>query len=61
MMLNNASSYLYTLDNLHGKKLLNKHLFRVNNSNTRERREVSPKLTIMSLQGRSTLFIINFE
>ena len=34
---------------------------RVNNDNTRERGEKCSKLTIMSLQRRSTVFIVNFE
>ena len=64
MMLNKASSYLYTLGNdiYTGKySSTNIYLFRVNNSNTRKRREICLKLIIMSLQRRSTVFILNFE
>ena len=63
-ILNEASSYLYTLGNdiYTGKNSsTNIYLFRVNNSNTRKRREICWKLTIMSLQRRSTVFIVNFE
>ena len=51
MMLNKASSYLYTLGNgIYTEKNFstNTYLFRVNNSNTR--REICSKLTIKSLQ-----------
>ena len=64
MMLNKASSYLYTLGNdiyIGKSSLTNIYLFRVNNSNTRKKREICLKLTIMSLQWRSTVFIVNFE
>ena len=63
-ILNEASSYLYTLGNdiYTGKNSsTNIYLFRVNNSNTRKRREICSKLAIMSLQRRSTVFIVNFE
>ena len=63
-ILNEASSYLYTLGNdiYTGKNSsTNIYLFRVNNSNTRKRREICSELAIMSLQRRSTVFIINFE
>ena len=63
MMLNKASSYLYTLGNeiYTGKNFsTNIDLFRVNNSNTRKRREICPKLTMMSLRRSSTVFIVNF-
>ena len=63
-ILNEASSYLYTLGNdiYTGKNSsTNIYLFRVNNSNTRKRREICLKLIIMSLQRRSTVFILNFE
>ena len=64
IILNEASSYLYTLGNdiYTGKNSsTNIYLFRVNNSNTRKRREICSKLAIMSLQRRSTVFIVNFE
>ena len=64
VILNEASSYLYTLGNdiYTGKNSsTNIYLFRVNNSNTRKRREICSKLAIMSLQRRSTVFIVNFE
>ena len=60
MILNKASSYLYTLGNdiYTGKNSsTNIYLFKVNKSNTRKRREICLKLTIMSLQRRSTVFI----
>ena len=63
-ILNEASSYLYTLVNdiYTGKNpSTNIYLFRVTNSNTRKRREICSKLAIMSLQRRSTVFIVNFE
>ena len=63
-ILNEASSYLYTLSNdiYTGKdSSKNIYLFRVSNSNTRLRREICSKLAIMSLQRRSTVFIVNFE
>ena len=63
-ILNEASSYLYTLVNdiYTGKNpSANIYLFRVTNSNTRKRREICSKLAIMSLQRRSTVFIVNFE
>ena len=62
MMLNKASSYLYTLGNgIYTEKNFstNTYLFRVNNSNTR--REICSKLTIKSLQRHSTVFIVYFE
>ena len=63
-ILNEVSFYLYTLGNdiYTGKNSsTNIYLFRVNNSNTRKRREICSKLAIMSLQRRSTVFIVNFE
>ena len=39
----------------------NIYLFIVNSSNTREGCEIYSKLTIKSLQRRSTAFIVNFE
>ena len=48
----NEPSYLYTLGI---------YLSRVNNINTRKKREICSKLAIMSLQRRSTVFIVNFE
>ena len=63
-ILNEASSYLYNLVNdiYTGKNSsTNIYLFRVNNSNTRKRREICSKLAIMSLQRRSIVFIVNFE
>ena len=39
----------------------NIYLFRVTNSNTRKRREICSKLTIMWLRRRSAVFIFNFE
>ena len=64
MMLNKASSYLYALRNdiYTGKdSSTNIYLLRVNNNNTRERGEKCSKLTVMSLQRCSTVFIVNFE
>ena len=63
MMLSKVSSYLYSLGNdiYTGKNFsTNIYLFRVNNSNTRKRCEICSKLTIMSLQRRSTVRIVNF-
>ena len=61
-ILNEASSYIYTLGNdiyTAGKNSsTNIYLFRVNNSKTRKRLETCSKLAIMS---RSTVFIVNFE
>ena len=37
------------------------YLFRMSNSHSRKRREIYPKLTIMLLQRRSTVFIVNCE
>ena len=64
IILNEASSYLYTLGNdiYTGKNSsTNIYLFRVNNINTRKSREICSKLAIMSLQRGSTVFIVNFE
>ena len=64
MMLSKVSSYLYSLGNdiYTGKNFsTNIYLFRVNNSNTRKRREICSKLAIMSLQRRFTVFTVNFE
>ena len=64
MVLNKVSPYIYTLGNdiYTGKNSsTNIYLFRMNNNNTRKRREICSKLTIMSLQRHSTVFIINFE
>ena len=63
-ILNEASSYLYALGNdiYIGKNCsANIHLFRINNINSRKRLEICSKLAIMSLQRRSTVFIVNFE
>ena len=63
-ILNEASSYLYTLgiDIYTGKNSsTNLYLVRVKNSNTRKRREICSKLAIMSPQRRSVLFIVNCE
>ena len=63
-ILNEASFYLYTLgNNIYTGKVssTNIYLFRVNNSNTRKRREICSKLAIVSLQRRSTVFIVNSE
>ena len=37
------------------------YLFRMSNSHSRKRREIYSKLTIMFLQQRSTVFIVNCE
>ena len=64
IILDEASTYLYTLGNdiYTGKNsLTNIYLFRVNNSNLRKRRQMCSKLAIiMSLQRRSTI-LVNFE
>ena len=63
-ILKEVSCYLFTFGNdiYTGKNSsTNIYLFRVNNSNTRKRREICSKLAIMSLQRRSTVFIVNFE
>ena len=63
-MLSKVSAYLYTLGNYiyTGKNSsTNIYLFIVNNSNTRKRCEICLKLTIKSVQRRSTVFIVNFE
>ena len=62
IILNEASSYLYTLGNdIYTEKISSKniYLFRVNNSNTSKRREICSKLAIMSLQQGSTAFIVS--
>ena len=64
MMLNKSSSYLYTLGNDRKKgenSSANTYLLRVNNSNIRKRREIYSKLTIMSLQRRSTVFLLTLN
>ena len=61
-ILNEASSYLYTLGNdIYTEKNSSKkvYLFRVNKSNTSKRREICSKLAIMSLQQSSTAFIVS--
>ena len=61
---NEASSYLYALGNdiYIGKNCsANIHLFRINNINSRKRLEICSKLAIMSLQRRSTVFIVGFD
>ena len=60
MMLNNASTYSYTLGN-DNYMVKNSPTNIVNNSNTRKRCEICSKLTIKSPQRRSTVFIVNFE
>ena len=63
-ILNEASSYLYFLvNNIYTGKASSTsiYLFRVKNSNTRKRREICSKLAIVSLQRRSTVFVVNFE
>ena len=63
-ILNEASSYLYALGNdiYIGKNCsANIHQFRINNINSRKRLEICSKLAIMSLQRRSTVFIVGFD
>ena len=64
IILDEASTYLYTLGNdiYTGKNsLTNIYLFRVNKSNLRKRRQMCSKLAIiMALQRGSTIFV-NFE
>ena len=64
MVLNKASTHLYTLgNNIYTRKNspTNIYLFIVNNSNIRERWELCSKLTINTPVLRSTVFIVNFE
>ena len=55
-MLNETSCYLYTL----GNDIYTGH-FILNSSYSRKRGEVYSKLTIISLQRRSAVFIVNCE
>ena len=66
MMVNKASFYLilwvmiFTQEKTPQQTSLT-YLLRMSNSNTRKRRKICSKLTIMSLQRCSTVFIINLE
>ena len=64
MMVNKASTHLYTLgDNIYIRtnSPTTIFLFIVNNSNTRKRSEICLKLTLKAPEWRSTVFIVNIE
>ena len=62
MMLNKASTHLYTLENnILFVIIIIIYLFIVNSSNIRRRCEIFSKIRIKTPERCSTVFIVNFE
>ena len=64
MMLNKASTHLYTLsNNIYTRKNSQTKIYLIiaNKSNTKKRCEICSKLTIKTPERRCTVFIVNFE